>query len=57
MMETIKRGSMTSISFENDWIIDLGCSYHLMRDASKFSSLEIYDGNNAFIKDTTLLTW
>jgi len=54
VMETIKRCAMTSISFEIDWIIDLECSYHLMRDASKFSSLEIYDGNNAIEKEHSI---
>ena len=49
MAETTVVSAMTSINFEDDWIIDSECNHHLTDDASKFSSLENYDGNDAII--------
>ena len=39
----------TPISYlkKNDkWIIDSGCSHHMIIDRSKFSTFETYDGNS-----------
>ena len=37
----------TLISHINDtWIIDSGCSHHMIGDESKFENIEIYDGGS-----------
>ncbi|KAI4353065.1 hypothetical protein L6164_002042 [Bauhinia variegata] len=38
-----------SINFENEWILDSGCSHHVTGDASKFSSLHPYQGKDAIV--------
>ena len=48
-VETTTVSAMTSINFEDDWIVDWGYNHRLTSDASKFSSLENCGGNDAVI--------
>lgn len=41
--------ALTSIDFENDWIVDLGCGHHLSSNESKFSCFQDYKGNDIAI--------
>ncbi|KAK3017548.1 hypothetical protein RJ639_007420 [Escallonia herrerae] len=40
---------LAAISYEKDWIIDLGCSHHLTGDSSLFSQWNEYKGNKAIV--------
>ena len=44
-----ERTLISSINYENDWIVDSGCGHHLTGDDSKFSSLRDYKGNQAIV--------
>jgi len=35
--------------FEDDWIVDSGCSHHITGDQSKFSSLQEYNENEVIV--------
>ncbi|KAH7864383.1 hypothetical protein Vadar_028987 [Vaccinium darrowii] len=41
--------ALSTINFDNDWIVDSGCGHHLTGDGSKFSSFREYQGNDAII--------
>lgn len=41
--------AMASINFDNDWIVDFGCSHHLIGVDSKFSSFCHYEGKDAIV--------
>ncbi|CAL9044846.1 unnamed protein product [Musa banksii] len=47
MAETTK--VMTSINFENNWIVDSRCSHHLTSDDAKFTNLHRYEGTDTII--------
>lgn len=47
--ETTTVGSITSINFEDGWIIDSDCGRHLIGNNSKFSTFHHYEGNDATI--------
>lgn len=49
MAGTTTVDALTSINFDNDWIIDFGYGHHLTSDDSKFSSFRDYNGNDAII--------
>jgi len=48
MAENIALSAMTSINFNDDWIIDSGCGHHLTTMLVSFP-LENYGGNDAII--------
>lgn len=49
MIETILVKVMTSINFKHDWIVDSGCSHHLIDNNTKFIDLRQYKSNNTII--------
>ena len=49
MVGTSTVDALTSINFDNDWIIISDCGHHLTDDDYKFSSFRDYNGNDAII--------
>lgn len=49
MVEHTTVDTITSINFEDDWIVDSSCSHHLTKNDSKFSTFCHYDGNDDII--------
>ena len=48
-------GALSSINFQDDWIVDSGCGHHLTGDDSKFTNLYHYERNDAIvIADNTI---
>lgn len=40
---------LASINYQNDWIVDSGCSHHLTGDKAKFHEFVHYEGNDAIV--------
>lgn len=45
----IANSNIEVINYDRDWIVDSGCSNHMMGDKSKFSSLVEYKGDKVLV--------
>ncbi|XP_077233389.1 uncharacterized protein LOC143875667 [Tasmannia lanceolata] len=45
----INSSGKKTIDYENDWLIDSGCSHHMTGNQNKFMRLRKYDGNHAAV--------
>ncbi|KAK8926651.1 hypothetical protein KSP39_PZI018972 [Platanthera zijinensis] len=41
--------ALSTVDYQDDWIVDSGCGHHLTGNESKFSSLRTFSGNEAII--------
>ena len=46
MVGTTKIDALSSVNYENDWVVDSSCGHHLTSNESKFSSFRDYKGKS-----------